>query len=123
MNQEKRDLIDVLISLRDSLIKAVEAINVYINTQTPPTVKVEELREAFPEDLRNLLTFTIEGGNCIIMPKGFLGAENFSKVASIVRAHNGVYISDGKNSHFKVPIQSGSLTGEKGEGERGTCKT
>ncbi|MEM3618509.1 MAG: hypothetical protein QXK47_05500 [Candidatus Bathyarchaeia archaeon] len=106
MNQEKHDLIDVLVSLRDSLIKAVEAINVYINTQTPPTVKVEELKEAFPQDLRGLLEFNLEGDQCVIKPRGFLGAENFSRIASIVRAHNGTYISDGKNSHFKVPIKT-----------------
>lgn len=39
----------------------------------------------------------------MVRTKKFLGAENFSKIASIVRGLNGEYVSQGKASHFKIP--------------------
>jgi len=41
-----------------------------------------------------------------ISPKQFLGAENFAKIASLIRNElGGNYVSQGKNSHFLVPKQ------------------
>lgn len=40
----------------------------------------------------------------IVRTKKFLGSDNFSKIASIVRQElGGEYVSQGKASHFKVP--------------------
>jgi hypothetical protein len=39
----------------------------------------------------------------IVRPAQYLGSENFSKLASIVRTIGGQYVSAGKNSHFEVP--------------------
>jgi hypothetical protein len=104
MSQKKVDLIDVLVALRKAYIEAVEAINAYLETQAPPAVKADELREKFPEDIRSLLEFNVEGDKCIIRPRHFLGSENFGKIASVVRENGGRYISAGKDSHFEVPI-------------------
>jgi hypothetical protein len=41
-----------------------------------------------------------------ISPKQFLGAENFAKIASLIRNElGGQYVSQGKSSHFLVPKQ------------------
>jgi len=62
--------------------------------------------QLFPEDLRNLLSFERKAGAYILKPRQFLGAENFAKIADIVKQHGGDYISAGKESHFEIPIKS-----------------
>lgn len=57
----------------------------------------------FPDDLGALLTFEETADAIIIKPKQFLGTENFAKIADTVKKHGGVYVSAGKNSHFKIP--------------------
>lgn len=52
--------------------------------------------QLFPEDLRNLLSFERKAGAYILKPRQFLGAENFAKIADIVKQHGGDYISAGK---------------------------
>lgn len=71
----------------------------------PPT-GVESVKLLFTKYLEDLLTFSEENGNVIIKPKQFLGTENFTKIASVVREAGGEYVSAGANSHFKIPIGS-----------------
>ena len=101
---EADSLVDMLVAVRNALLQAVDAINQYINSKAPPTVKAEELKASFPEGLRQLLHFEEQGSVLIVRPKAYLGAENFAKVADVVRKHNGRYVSQGKESHFEVPL-------------------
>ena len=64
---------------------------------------IEDLRTMFPEDLENLLNFEEKDDYIIIKPRQFLGSDNFSKIASVVRQSGGEYVSAGKASHFRVP--------------------
>ena len=64
---------------------------------------IQGVRAKFPQDLEELLNFSVEDNNIIIKPRRFLGSENFSKVAAIVRDARGEYISAGKESHFRIP--------------------
>lgn len=66
---------------------------------------IEDLRTMFPEDLENLLNFEEKDDYIIIKPRQFLGSDNFSKIASVVRQAGGEYVSAGKASHFRVPRQ------------------
>ncbi|MEM3357206.1 MAG: hypothetical protein QXL91_03720 [Candidatus Bathyarchaeia archaeon] len=61
--------------------------------------------EIFSEDLRQLLTFEEKEGFLIIKPRQFLGSENFAKIADVVRGAGGEYISNGKQSHFRIPLK------------------
>lgn len=72
-------------------------------TADPPT-ELESIKMMFPESLEVLLSFTEKEGKLLIKPRQFLGTENFTKIASIVRAAGGDYVSDGKNSHFRVDL-------------------
>jgi len=67
------------------------------------TFNEKDVQELFPEDLRALLSFEQREGYCIIKPKQFMGSENFARIAEVVRAHGGQYVSAGKESHFKIP--------------------
>jgi len=64
---------------------------------------LEDIRMSFPEDLDSLLYFEEKPDHIMIKPKQFLGSENFAKIASAVRGMGGEYISQGKDSHFRVP--------------------
>jgi len=64
---------------------------------------IDEVRMSFPEELENLLGFEEKGDYIIIKLMGFLGSEKFAKIASTVRGMGGEYISQGKESHFRVP--------------------
>jgi hypothetical protein len=64
---------------------------------------VEALKAKFPTELADLLKFEDTADLVIIKPRQFLGAENFAKIAQIVREVGGEYVSAGKDSHFRVP--------------------
>jgi hypothetical protein len=66
---------------------------------------IEDLRTMFPEDLENMLNFEEKDDYIIIKPRQYLGSDNFSKIASVVRQAGGEYVSAGKASHFRVPRQ------------------
>jgi hypothetical protein len=74
--------------------------------ETPQTEKplgIEDVKMMFPEDLEGLLNFEDKGEYVKITPRQYLGAENFAKIAQIVRGAGGDYVSAGKESHFRVP--------------------
>jgi hypothetical protein len=64
---------------------------------------IEDVKMMFPEDLEGLLSFEEKDEYIIVKPRQFLGSENFSKIASVVRGAGGDYVSAGKASHFRVP--------------------
>ena len=68
---------------------------------------VGDVRESFSSDLEEMLIFEETGDYIVIKTRRFLGSDNFAKIASIVRSLGGEYISAGKDSHFKVPRESG----------------
>ncbi|MCS7124056.1 MAG: hypothetical protein NZ932_01380 [Candidatus Bathyarchaeota archaeon] len=81
-------------------------------TPTPPTpeqppaekpLSIGDVKMIFPEDLEGLLNFEDKGEYIKITPRQYLGAENFAKIAQIVRGAGGDYISAGKDSHFRIP--------------------
>lgn len=75
--------------------------------QTKKTLSVENAHALFPSELLELLTFEQKEDTIIVRPKRFLGSDNFAKIAHILRAAKGEYISAGKNSHFLIPKRKG----------------
>jgi hypothetical protein len=71
-----------------------------------PTIQeqLEKIKAPFG-DLADLLSFTVKNGTVVVTPRQFLGAENFAKIAGVVRGLGGEYISQGKNSRFELPLQ------------------
>ncbi len=62
-----------------------------------------EFRLIFPKELEDMLSFEEQGEYIIVKPHGFLGSENFAKIASLIRSAGGEYISAGRDSHFRIP--------------------
>lgn len=77
-------------------------LSVVAKKRASKSVSVEDLKMMFPEDLENLLSFEEKEDRILIKPRQFLGSDNFAKIASIVRASGGEYISAGKESHFRI---------------------
>jgi len=72
-----------------------------------PSIKqspIESVKILFPNELAEMLNFEHKGLYVLIRPLQVLGAEKFTRVASIVRAADGDYISMGPQSHFRVPV-------------------
>ena len=69
--------------------------------------RLEPVRKAFPQDLASLLVFEEKQDSIIVKPKEFLGSDNFAKIASIVRNLGGEYISQGRQSHFRISRKAG----------------
>lgn len=68
-----------------------------------PLSTLDEFKKRVGEELLGLLEIQEEEDAYKIVPKRFLGSENFIKVATAARAVGGDYISAGKDSHFKIP--------------------
>lgn len=80
----------------------------YVDKQTTTlNVKVEDVRQALPEDvLPNLNVASSKHSNpptIHIVPRKFLGKENFYKVMKAVKAMRGEWVSQGKHSYWWVP--------------------
>jgi hypothetical protein len=71
----------------------------------PQILTVESVKESFPEDLQSLLSFQEQEEFIVIRPRGFLGSENFARIADVVKKLGGEYVSAGKDSRFRVPKQ------------------
>jgi hypothetical protein len=56
----------------------------------------------FPPQIADMLNFSWVDPYTVVKPKQFLGADNFNKVAGIVRGAGGEYVSAGKESHFRI---------------------
>jgi hypothetical protein len=69
---------------------------------TPKSQSIVDIHDMFPPELDNMLLFEDKGDYVMIKPKGFLGSENFAKIASTVRGIGGEYFSAGRDSHFRI---------------------
>jgi len=81
------------------------------------SLSVEDVRIKFPKELEDLLEFEEYPELITVRGKNFLASDNFRKVASIVKSLGGEYISEGKQSHFKVPRQQAAkpeIPGDRG---------
>lgn len=65
---------------------------------------VDQVKNNFPKDLAELLTFEIKEDCAIVRPRQFLGSASFAKIAGIVQELKGEYRSAGKESHFRIPV-------------------
>ena len=96
------DLAEVSKSLKEAT--AQKTLSPEVPVVSPPkTYDVGGVKQAFSAELASMLLFEETGKFVVVKPRRFLGSDNFSKVASVVRELGGEYVSAGKNSHFKVP--------------------
>ena len=63
---------------------------------------IEAVKSKIPPELVDLLAFYQEGDYINIKPRQFLGSENFSRIAKIVRESGGEYVSAGRDSRFRI---------------------
>lgn len=112
MSSEKFE--QLLKGLTDYLLRQEEAIAEFrrcianiIGAAEPehkPADRLERVKALFGEHA-GILDFRLEGDVWRVTPRQFLGAENFAKIAKIVRDNGGDYVSAGKDSHFRLPAK------------------
>jgi len=111
--ERAEELLAVLKLVSEDLKQLSDSLKPYVQAPSaapaaPSAVQaltVEGVEENFPEDLRSLLNFQEQEEFVVVKPKGFLGSENFARIADIVKKLGGDYVSAGKDSHFRVPKQ------------------
>lgn len=74
---------------------------------TKPFKTIQEVKDFFPDPLVELLEFEDSESYIIVKPRQFLGSDTFAQIARIIRDANGEYVSAGKESHFRIPKQTG----------------
>jgi len=57
-------------------------------------------------DAASYFTSEVEGEYLIVRPRQYLGSELFGSVHSVVKEFAGEYVSNGKLSHFRIPLKS-----------------
>ncbi len=97
---DDRELVFLFADLRHKLSEMVNVLDKFLEKTKP--MDLETIKQSFPEDLRELLGFSESNEYYKIKPKQYLGKENFSKVAEIIKGFKGEYVSAGKDSHFRV---------------------
>jgi hypothetical protein len=104
--------IDQLLNVLNMITKDLADISESLKTHTSArlshtepkekTRAINQMKRLFPRDLGDMLTFQEDNKYVLIKPRRYLGADNFSKIASIIREAGGEYISAGKESHFRI---------------------
>jgi len=101
------DLMEISRILKERMISKIEGATPSLRVSVGQTQRlrtIDDVQKAFPHDLLGLLFFEVTEEYIIIKPRQYLGSENFSRIASIVRDQlRGEYVSQGKESHFRVP--------------------
>jgi hypothetical protein len=104
LNTISRDLADISKALKAGGVPGVSpAVSPAAAAPAERLRTVEDVRMLFSPDLEEMLSFEESGDFIVVKPRGFLGRDNFTKIASIVRGAGGEYISAGKGSHFRLP--------------------
>lgn len=112
MNKESKEVplqVKAVSILCNHLELAASEIRELLKQQIPqefrdkPKSAPIQIRQYFPKQLEELLSFEEQEKWIKVSPKRFLGSENFARIATIVRDLGGEYVSAGKNSHFKIP--------------------
>jgi len=103
MNEE--ELLDLLNDFADGLA----AITAKLKNSLQQIQKKHENPQlldklALPNELKQLLSAEIKENQLLLKPKRYLGAENFSKIMEALKPLEGKYVSQGKNSHFTIPL-------------------
>jgi len=63
----------------------------------------EDVQKVFPQDLLGMLSFNETEEYVLVRPRGFLGSDNFRRIANVIRDQlGGEYVSAGKDSHFRI---------------------
>ena len=100
--------LEALADRMDSLTKEADAITkeIYalIKRQTVPrNLTVDSIEKQFTEEQIPFLAVTDEGSYIRVEFTEFKSKEMFADVANRVKGMGGEWISDGKESHFKIP--------------------
>ncbi|MEM1539460.1 MAG: hypothetical protein QXK33_03490 [Candidatus Bathyarchaeia archaeon] len=98
----------------------IEALNDFCNALEAATIKLKHSLQQLekqhgnpklleklnlPNEVKSLLKAEAKDDMLILTPKRYLGAENFSKIMEALKPLEGKYVSQGKNSHFQIPLE------------------
>jgi len=100
------DLLDILNEFADALEAATVKLreNIKQIQKKPDNPQLLD-KLNLPNELKTLLNAETKENMVILKPKRYLGAENFAKIMEALKPFEGKYVSQGKNSHFQIPLE------------------
>jgi len=100
------DLLDILNEFADALEAATVKLreNIKQIQKKPDNPQLLD-KLNLPNELKTLLNAETKENMVILKPKRYLGTENFSKIMEALKPYEGKYVSQGKNSHFTIPLE------------------
>jgi len=100
------DLLDILNEFADALEAATVKLreNIKQIQKKPDNPQLLD-KLNLPNELKTLLNAETKENMVILKPKRYLGTENFSKIMEALKPYEGKYVSQGKNSHFQIPLE------------------
>ena len=98
----KMAVLQILMQISKSLNDIAHPKSIIIPTSTENMSSIEKVKSTFTPDLLAKLDFEDYPQEIIIKARGWLGSDYFGKILAIVKENGGSYISQGKNSHFKI---------------------
>ena len=110
--QKIDELLNVLLDISSNLREILKSLKDSAQISTPTDeivlsykrkINTSDIRNTFSKEFQGMLFFEEDEKFVTVKPKKYLGTENFARIASIIRDQGGEYVSEGKNSHFKIP--------------------
>jgi len=89
-------------TLLDSIMKFLDQKLTTTAQMQPASDILQKIRDLFPKNLEEMLSFEEAGEYVVVKPRQYLGKNNFGHIAAIIREAGGEYVSAGKQSHFKI---------------------
>ena len=101
----KADLISALETSNTLLDSIMTFLDQKLTTSAqvqPASDMLQKIKQLFPRDLEEMLSFEESGEYVVVKPRQYLGRDNFGKIAAVIREAGGEYVSQGKQSHFRI---------------------
>jgi len=95
----------VVEALSDAFEKLTQRLREIANAgkQAKVSITIERITQVLPRDLAKLVTFSDESDCIKVKMKTYLGADAFTRLNRTLRdSFDAEYVSNGKESHFKI---------------------
>ena len=89
-------------TLLDSIMKYLDQKLTTTAQAQPASDTLQKIRNLFPKNFEELLSFEESGEYVVAKPRQYLGKATFGQIAAIIREAGGEYVSAGKQSHFRI---------------------
>ncbi|MCJ7635536.1 hypothetical protein MUP77_24500 [Candidatus Bathyarchaeota archaeon] len=111
---EGKPLLKMLVSIRESLLLTVEAINRYVAASVPFNIDSDlkaKIVDALGDD-KGIMLIIEQPYSIKVKQRDWLSPEKFRQVAEKLSTVGAIWVTQGRDSHFRVPKVLGGVKDE-----------